>query len=85
MAWSFPFRVLRRAGSPRTGGDTHSLQGHIASPSAHPQYLKKGDSVGGANLAEHESNPKAHPQHYLRRAALMTTLAQFLDLKNKNL
>lgn len=81
MAFPQPFKTLRRTGIPSAGGNAHSLQAHIASSSAHPQYQKKGDEVGGVDLNAHESNVAAHRQHYLRRSELAIELQDFAETK----
>lgn len=77
MAIPHPFKTVRRAGTPSTGGSVMTLQSHVASPTAHPIYQKKGDAVGNVSLAEHNNDVGAHRMHYLRRLELATSLAEY--------
>lgn len=80
MARPFPFRTVRKAGTPSAvGGNVHTLQGHMASSTAHPIYQKKGDEVGGISLNEHEASPSAHRLYYLRRMELAYELAHYVE------
>ena len=77
MAIPHPFKTVRRAGTPSTGGSVMTLQSHVASPTAHPIYQKKGDAVGNVSLAEHNNDVGAHRMHYLRRLELATSLDDY--------
>ena len=77
MAIPHPFKTVRRAGTPSTGGSVMTLQSHVASPTAHPIYQKKGDAVGNVSLVEHNNDISAHRIHYLRRLELATTLDEY--------
>jgi len=77
MAIPHPFKTVRRAGTPSTGGSVMTLQSHVASPTAHPIYQKKGDAVGNVSLAEHNNDVSAHRIHYLRRLELATSLDDY--------
>ena len=77
MAIPHPFKTVRRAGTPSTGGSVMTLQSHVASPTAHPIYQKKGDAVGNVSLAEHNNDVGAHRVHYLRRLELATSLDDY--------
>ena len=82
MAIPHPFKTRRYAGSPSAGGNVHTLAQHMASPHAHPQYVHKGDEIGGANIGDHELSSIAHRQYLLRRAELALTIAHFNATKN---
>lgn len=77
MAIPHPFKTVRRAGTPSTGGSVMTLQSHVASPTAHPIYQKKGDAVGNVSLVEHNNDIGAHRVHYLRRLELATSLDDY--------
>ena len=81
MAIPHPFKTVRRAGTPSTGGSVMTLQSHVASPTAHPIYQKKGDAVGNVSLAEHNNDVGAHRLHYLRRLELATNLDDYDESK----
>jgi len=77
MSRAQPFRTTRPTGSPSAGGSTHTLAAHMASNSAHPQYVRKGDAVGDSNLTGHEADKNAHVRNYPRRSEIATEVDQY--------
>ena len=87
---SHPFRTARPTGSPSAGGSIHTLGAHLADNTPHPQFVKKGEEVGGGNISAHEENKQAHLRFYLSRAELCcflndnVTISEFNKYTDKN-
>ena len=77
--FSHPFKTVRRAGSPSAGGNALSMETHIASTSAHPQYQKKGDAASNVDLSAHidARGMEDHAAYYLRVSELETSIDNY--------
>lgn len=81
---SHPFRTVRPTGSPSAGGSIHTLGAHLADNTPHPQFVKKGEEVGGGNISAHEGNRLAHLRFYLSRSELCSALDDFVKYTDIN-
>lgn len=79
MSNAHPFKTTRRAGSPSAGGNALSMETHISSTTAHPQYQKKGDTSQSIDLSAHTDARGAedHASYYLRVSELETDYSSY--------
>lgn len=79
MSNAHPFKTTRRAGSPSAGGNALSMETHISSTTAHPQYQKKGDASQSVDLSAHldARGAEDHASYYLRVSELETDYSSY--------
>lgn len=76
---SFRFRTKKVVGSPNAVGCGQvTMASHQGDSNAHPQYLKKGETVGTFSIASHLASELDHAMRYARRMEIVEGKRDYL-------